>query len=56
MGRPNDRQRVADLRAQGLSYRQIASRLSRGEGTVRRVLQALTVRTEKRQNSARGVP
>lgn len=39
VGRPKrafDRQRVADLRSQGLSYRQIASRLKLGEGTVRR--------------------
>ena len=33
-----DRQTVAELRSQGLSYRQIASRLKLGEGTVRRVV------------------
>ena len=33
-------ERVPELRAQGLSYRQIGSRLSVGEVTVRRVLQA----------------
>jgi hypothetical protein len=31
--------RAAELRAQGLSYRLIASRLGVGEGTIRRVLQ-----------------
>lgn len=41
VGRPKrvfDRQMVAELRTQGLSYRQIASRLKLGEGTVRRVV------------------
>jgi putative DNA-invertase from lambdoid prophage Rac len=40
VGRPRrifDLERVAELRAQGLSYRQIASTLNLGEGTVRRV-------------------
>jgi putative DNA-invertase from lambdoid prophage Rac len=41
VGRPKRvfaRQRVFELRAQGVSYRQIARRLGIGEGTVRRVL------------------
>jgi DNA invertase Pin-like site-specific DNA recombinase len=53
VGRPRrvfDRQRVAALRAQGLSYRQIAGKLSLGEGTVRRVLGANSGSAEPRQN------
>jgi len=43
VGRPRKvfrRDQVAELRHQGLSWRQIARRLGVGEGTVRRVLQA----------------
>ena len=43
VGRPKRifaRQRVFELRAEGHSYRQIASRLGIGEGTVRRVLRS----------------
>jgi DNA invertase Pin-like site-specific DNA recombinase len=43
VGRPKRvfaRHRVFELRAQGLSYRQIARQLEIGEGTVRRVLRA----------------
>lgn len=55
VGRPRrvfDRERVAALRAEGLSYRQIASQLGLGEGTVRRVLGAPTMATEARQKPA----
>src|SRR5207249_1625217 len=41
VGRPRrrfDRQQVSKLRARGLSYRQIASQMRIGDGTVRRVL------------------
>jgi putative DNA-invertase from lambdoid prophage Rac len=41
VGRPKRifaRQRVFELRAQGICFRQIARRLAIGEGTVRRVL------------------
>ena len=44
VGRPKrvfDGDDVVTLRAQGLSYRQIAAKLSLGEGTVRRVIAAL---------------
>jgi putative DNA-invertase from lambdoid prophage Rac len=43
VGRPRrifDRQQVFQLRARGLSYRQIAKHLKIGEGTVRRILKA----------------
>jgi DNA invertase Pin-like site-specific DNA recombinase len=50
-----NRDRVAELRAQGLSYRRIASRLSVGEGTVRRVLRAPTGTTAPRQNPVAGI-
>jgi hypothetical protein len=52
VGRPRrvfDRERVAALRAHGLSDRRIASRLGLGDGTVRRVLRAQKARTEPRQ-------
>jgi DNA invertase Pin-like site-specific DNA recombinase len=52
VGRPQrvfNRERAADLRAEGLSYRQIASRLAVGEATVRRILQARPKATEPRQ-------
>jgi putative DNA-invertase from lambdoid prophage Rac len=55
IGRPRrvyDRQRAAELRAQGLSYRQIAARLSVGEATVRRSLQTARNATDARQNPA----
>jgi DNA invertase Pin-like site-specific DNA recombinase len=45
VGRPRgrfDRQQVVDLRAGGNSYRQIARQIGIGDGTVRRVLGALT--------------
>jgi len=38
-----------ELRREGLSFRQIASRLGVGEGTVRRVFQALADATGTRQ-------
>jgi DNA invertase Pin-like site-specific DNA recombinase len=47
-----DREKVRALRAEGLSYRQIASRLALGEGTVRRVLQASKAPTGPRQDPA----
>ena len=53
VGRPKrvfDRQTGAALRIQGLSYRQIASRLNLGEGTVRRTLRATNSATDLRQN------
>lgn len=52
VGRPRrvfDRERVAALRAHGLSDRRIASRLGLGDG---RVLRAQKARTEPRQNPA----
>ena len=55
VGRPKrvlDRHSVTALRAQGLSYRQIASRFGAGEGTVRRVLQAASSSMEACQNLA----
>jgi DNA invertase Pin-like site-specific DNA recombinase len=58
VGRPKrvfDRQRVRELRSQGLSYRQIASKLSLGEGTVRRVLRDSVRPTETRQNPVAGI-
>ena len=57
-GRPKrvfDRQRVAELRSQGHSYRQIATALDLGEGTVRRVLRAKPVATAPRQNHTAGI-
>jgi putative DNA-invertase from lambdoid prophage Rac len=53
VGRPRrvfDRHIVSELRAEGLSYRQIASRLSLGEGTVRRTLRESNGTTDTRQN------
>jgi DNA invertase Pin-like site-specific DNA recombinase len=47
-----DREKVRALRAEGLSYRKIASRLCLGEGTVRRVLQVSNAPTGPRQNPA----
>jgi transposase len=58
VGRPRrvfDRARVAELRALGTSYRQIASKLGLGEGTVRRVLRAATGELEARQNPTAGI-
>ena len=58
VGRPRrvfDRERVAELRAQGLSPRQIASRLGLGEGTVRRVLRVVAGELVARQNPAAGI-
>jgi putative DNA-invertase from lambdoid prophage Rac len=58
VGRPRrvfDRQGVVELRAQGLSPRQIASKVGLGEGTVRRVLRAFTGSTEPRQNPSAGI-
>jgi putative DNA-invertase from lambdoid prophage Rac len=54
VGRPRrvvNRDHVAELRADGFSYRQIAARLAVGEGTVRRVLQARPKATEPRQKT-----
>ncbi len=45
-----DRSQVLELRGQGLSFRQIARKLSLGEGTVRRAFQAVTLTPELRQN------
>jgi len=53
IGRPRrvfNRQQVAELRREGLSFREIASRLGVGEGTVRRVFRALAEATGTRQN------
>lgn len=53
IGRPRrifDRSHVVELRGQGLSFRQIARKLSLGEGTVRRAFQAVTLTPELRQN------
>jgi DNA invertase Pin-like site-specific DNA recombinase len=53
VGRPRrvfDRAKVAALRAQGLSYRRIAAKLSLGEGTVRRVLGPASGPAGARQN------
>ena len=58
VGRPRrvfDREQVRALRHQGLSYRQIASRLGLGEGTVRRVLLAGKTLPEVRQNVTREI-
>ena len=55
VGRPKrvfDRQKVIELRSQGLSPRKIASSLGLGEGTVRRVLRLARDRMEPRQNPA----
>jgi putative DNA-invertase from lambdoid prophage Rac len=52
IGRPKkvfNRQKVIELRREGLSYRQIADRLGVGEGTVRWVFQTHTDATEGRQ-------
>jgi putative DNA-invertase from lambdoid prophage Rac len=52
VGRPRkvfDRQKVTELRGQGLSPRAIASQLSVGEGTVRRILRDFTASTGPRQ-------
>jgi putative DNA-invertase from lambdoid prophage Rac len=57
-GRPKqvfDRQMVAELRAQGLSFRQIASRLNLKQTTVRRVHRADTGTTGPRQNHTAGI-
>src|ERR1017187_8103009 len=53
VGRPKrvfDRQKVGELRSQGLSPRQIARAMGLGEGTVRRVLQPATGEAGTRQN------
>jgi DNA invertase Pin-like site-specific DNA recombinase len=58
IGRPKkifNRQFIVELRAQGLSFRQIASRLALGEGTVRRFLQAHPQATEPRQKPAASI-
>jgi putative DNA-invertase from lambdoid prophage Rac len=58
IGRPKkifNRQLIVELRAQGLSFRQIASRLALGEGTVRRFLQAHPQATEPRQKPAASI-
>jgi putative DNA-invertase from lambdoid prophage Rac len=55
VGRPRrvfDREMVRELRKLGLSYRQIASRLGLGEGTVRRVLRGTHDAPGARQNPA----
>jgi putative DNA-invertase from lambdoid prophage Rac len=55
VGRPRkvfDRQMVIELRTQGLSPRRIASQLSVGEGTVRRILRDFAGSTEARQKPA----
>jgi IS30 family transposase len=51
-----DREKVRALRAEGLSYRQIASRLDLEEGTVRRVLQPSNAATAPRQNLTADIP
>ena len=58
VGRPRkvfDRQKVVELRTQGLSPRRIASQLGLGEGTVRRILRDFTGSTEARQKPATGI-
>jgi len=55
IGRPKrvmDRRNVLELRAKGLSYRQIASSLGIGEGTVRRILRPVSDHVDARQNLA----
>jgi DNA invertase Pin-like site-specific DNA recombinase len=58
VGRPKrifDRDRVRQLRSQGLSPRQIARAMHVGEGTVRRVLRGGSDATEARQNVGAGI-
>jgi DNA invertase Pin-like site-specific DNA recombinase len=57
IGRPKaifSRDRVTELRAQGLSGREIARRLGVGEGTVRRGMHQPPVPTDARQNPIAG--
>jgi putative DNA-invertase from lambdoid prophage Rac len=58
VGRPRkvfDRQKVIELRSQGLSPRRIASQLGLGEGTVRRFLREFTGSAQARQKPAAGI-